>query len=235
MTQKTTKDLFELYLATDSRKDKKFSDIPTETKDDLNGNSDDVFKASKVKYVKRSTEHGYDPGDDIAAYEKSNKRKGTEPTSTYTQKLVATNEEVEQIDEISKKTLGSYVKKAAADIEDDAYFAGRESDPKKRPYDEWNPKKSDNRHKGINKAVNRLTKESTIDKFIENYVDGKVNQVPKRDLVESNIASMSKSTVDLLLNLFDSLDEENQLTFVEMSETQEGINEMLDFAIRGNI
>jgi hypothetical protein len=37
---------------------------------DANGNKDDVFKAKKVKPVKRAeTRHGYEVGDDVKAYE----------------------------------------------------------------------------------------------------------------------------------------------------------------------
>jgi len=43
---------------------------------DRNGNDDDVFKASKVKTVKRSTEHGYDPGDDEKIYEETDLEEG---------------------------------------------------------------------------------------------------------------------------------------------------------------
>lgn len=57
------------------------------------------------------------------------------------------SEEVEQIDEISKRTLGSYINRAAADIskQDKA----------------GNPEKGTKRLKNIIKATNRLTKEET--------------------------------------------------------------------------
>jgi len=68
-------------------------------------------------------------------------------------------EEIEQIDELSKKILGSYVKKAAKDIEDlssDAEFYGRNSQ-----YQEFDKTRAKirQRHAGVGKAVRRMTKE----------------------------------------------------------------------------
>jgi len=68
-------------------------------------------------------------------------------------------EEAEQIDELSKKTLGSYVKKAAKDIEDlssdsDFYLRGAAY----REFDKTRAKIRQ-RHAGVGKAVKRLTKE----------------------------------------------------------------------------
>lgn len=64
-------------------------------------------------------------------------------------------EEVEQIDEISKKTLGSYVKKAASDMASNAYALGAR-DPLKKP-GSW--EKAFKRKAGIEKASDKLTKE----------------------------------------------------------------------------
>jgi hypothetical protein len=70
-------------------------------------------------------------------------------------KVRATKEEVEQIDEISKKTLGSYIKKAKTDVAGQAYQLGAR-DPLK-PKASWS--KALGREKYIDKAVDRLTKE----------------------------------------------------------------------------
>ena len=66
----------------------------------------------------------------------------------------------EYLEEISKKTLGSYVKKAAQDAADRSFDHG---ESEKRQYepdadDEKEEKKLANRQKGIKRAVNRLTK-----------------------------------------------------------------------------
>ena len=68
------------------------------------------------------------------------------------------NEEVEQIDELSKATMGSYIKKAIPDAEHKEYW-GRADRPTKgqRQY----LKSAKNRRQGINKAIDKLTKEDT--------------------------------------------------------------------------
>ena len=63
-------------------------------------------------------------------------------------------EEVE-LDEISKKTIGSYVKKASSDMASNAYNLGAR-DPLKKP-GSWD--KAFKRKAGIEKATDRLTKE----------------------------------------------------------------------------
>jgi hypothetical protein len=67
-----------------------------------------------------------------------------------------TKEEIE-LDELSKKTLGSYVQRAADDMAGNAYAVGAK-DPQK-PTAGFG--KSFKRQKGIAKAVGRLTKEET--------------------------------------------------------------------------
>jgi hypothetical protein len=66
-------------------------------------------------------------------------------------------EEVEQIDELDKKTLGSYVKKSADDLTHIQRDIGHTSDMKSPEYKKLNKMRL-NRKTGINRAVNRLTK-----------------------------------------------------------------------------
>ena len=81
----------------------------------------------------------------------------TDEKGTVRHKSGAKNEEFEQLDELSKKTMGSYVKKAAKDIEKRSY------DQAELEADTWQsvPDKDDRidkRHKGIGRAVGKLTK-----------------------------------------------------------------------------
>jgi hypothetical protein len=74
-------------------------------------------------------------------------------------------EEVEQVDEISKKTLGSYVKKAQRDMSRSASSAmlhkqlAKDGDSTQDKYAKDATKDMVKRRKGIDKAVDRLTKE----------------------------------------------------------------------------
>jgi hypothetical protein len=75
------------------------------------------------------------------------------------------NEEVEELDELSKSTLGSYVKKAIRDKSDVAYEKGywdradRKDKPEKRLVRDKISDRKSWRDAGIKKAINRLTKE----------------------------------------------------------------------------
>ena len=84
-------------------------------------------------------------------------------------------EDVEQVDELSKTTLGNYVKKASKDGSMSAYWAGRDSS-KKSKVSKASVKKNDNiaakRIDGIEKATSRLTKED-----FEQMEEGKMGQL----------------------------------------------------------
>lgn len=75
--------------------------------------------------------------------------------ATSTAKKVA--EEVDQIDEISKQTVGSYIKKATDSVSDKSYSSGEKKlgDPRGMKLD----KEVEKRRSNIGKAVDRLTKE----------------------------------------------------------------------------
>jgi hypothetical protein len=90
-------------------------------------------------------------------------------TSTQRSLAKLRGEEVE-LDEISKKTLGSYVKKASSDMANNAYALGAR-DPLKKP-GSWN--KAFKRKAGIAKATDRLTKEEI-----------KLDEQTQYDLVEA--------------------------------------------------
>jgi hypothetical protein len=75
-----------------------------------------------------------------------------------------TNEEVEQVDEISKATMGRYINKAKDSIDNTSYRSGIKDGTaisSSTPYKSNNPleKKLTKRHKGISMAVKKLTKE----------------------------------------------------------------------------
>ena len=80
------------------------------------------------------------------------------------EKAKKTNEEVEGLDEISKKTMGRYINKAKDSIDMTSYRSGIKDGTaisSSTPYKSNNPleKKLSKRHKGIETAVKKLTKE----------------------------------------------------------------------------
>ena len=77
-------------------------------------------------------------------------------------------EETEQIDELDKKTIGSYAKKATKDLKWQQTM---------RPFD---AKRISNREKGIDKAIDKLTKEDVqIDELSKGLVARYANKVAK--------------------------------------------------------
>ena len=148
---KTIKSLFEIYKANNTKDDGKFTDVPVEKKSDESGNGDDVFKASNVKAVKRhegKDNHGYEAGEDNAAYEKANKKtaKDNYGESSYTQKLVSANEEVEQIDEISKSRPVGLAKAANKNLVGLRDGSVSKKIEKEKSYTQWS-KELEQKHK----------------------------------------------------------------------------------------
>ena len=82
-------------------------------------------------------------------------------------------EEVEQIDELSKKTLGSYTKQAARSYGWNAQGLqlSKDKEGEKRYGD-----KMSNRMRGISRAVNRLAKEETLDEISKEFALNYVNK-----------------------------------------------------------
>ena len=68
------------------------------------------------------------------------------------------SEEFEQLDELSKKTLGSYVKKASDSVMSHSGEAGYKLGAQEKGEGHDDYKKAWNRNKNIHKAVSKLTK-----------------------------------------------------------------------------
>ena len=70
-------------------------------------------------------------------------------------------EEIEQVNELKKSTLASYIRKASDDRTQDAYDVGRGASP-------WKGKKGLKRRQGISRAAGKLAKEETqIDEVLD--------------------------------------------------------------------
>jgi len=124
-----------------------------------------------------------------------------------------------ELDEISKKTLGSYVKKASDDMADNAYTLGAR-DPLK-PKGSWG--KSFKRRAGIAKATNRLTKESV--ELDEAFTVG------AEKLSDGSTVILKNQDADLLNNLFKDLNPANKKKMMKVAMTDKaGFDEILGFA-----
>ena len=90
----------------------------------------------------------------------------TDEKGTVRHKSGAKNEEFEQLDELSKGTMGSYVKKASKDVEKRSYSQGStDAEDAEIGYPGQTPKdkKIDKRQKGIGHAVKRLTRKEELE------------------------------------------------------------------------
>ncbi len=152
----------------------------------------------------------------------TNKRKAG--MNTALDKL--TKEEVEQIDELSRKTLSSYVKKAAGvahrntlpNAMRDRMTAANIGDK------EWykqSGRNADNRSKGIQRAADRLAKEDLDEAF----------KVGAMKLHDGSSVTLTRESVDSLNGLFHQLNSANKSKMEErMMSGKKGFQEILSFA-----
>jgi hypothetical protein len=99
-----------------------------------------------------------------ATYDKAERLRKNRETGIKTAVNKLTKEDIEQVDEISKKTMGRYINKAKDSIDMTSYRSGIKDGTaisSSTPYKSNNPleKKLSKRHKGIETAVKKLTKE----------------------------------------------------------------------------
>ena len=150
--------------------------------------------------------------------------------SDYMQSEIS--ESVEGLDELSKKTLGSYIKKAQGKQVDAGYaFA--------KSYGKDDKKENDairsvgNKSIGISRAVSKLTKEDVINNAIAKYATVDEANLPTREeRLVSKLDGLSEGHVNTLLTVFNSLNEDNQMKMLAAANTHEGIQNLLDFAIQ---
>ena len=97
----------------------------------------------------------------------------TDEKGTVRHKSGAKNEEFEQLDELSKGTMGSYVKKASKDVEKRSYSQGStDAEDAEIGYPGQTPKdkKIDKRQKGIGRAVGKLTRKEELESLRQAYL-----------------------------------------------------------------
>lgn len=133
-----------------------------------------------------------------------------------------------QLDELSKPLLGRYIQRAATSKSDAAHGVGLETgggalyNKLIRSYE----KKESKREKGIGKAVDRLT---------NGRYGVKESNEELNDLFSLSIEDLSENHQAVLVALYESLDLENQINLVESIQDEEGLDEVLDFALESNL
>jgi predicted transcriptional regulator len=134
---------------------------------------DEISSDMAHRYLKGKRERDYDISADgkssklkkPQSFAKMNKDVKSSMRALRTiEKSKKTNEETEQVDEVSKATMGRYINKAKDSIDMTSYRSGIKDGTaisSSTPYKSNNPleKKLTKRHKGISMAVKKLTKE----------------------------------------------------------------------------
>lgn len=270
---KTLNQFLEGYLKVKNPDEQKFVDKHVVAKhSDRNGNGDDVFKASKVKMDdRRKTRYGYNPGEDEKVYEelKGNQHKIDANKNgkidaedfKHLRKKKMYGEEAEQIDELSRATVGRYSMKAKSIADNEGgkdRTKGRELAGRKK----WGGTMS-----GVKPARVPATEETELDEkltaktpmgtYIKDFQKSDAPQfkgksqekrramaiaakltaerggkpLRKEEKLAELLGDLTESHRRTMLSVFDKLNESNQKKFLEACETPEGVESMLDFAI----
>jgi hypothetical protein len=130
-------------------------------------------------------------------------------------------EEVENLDELKKSTLGSYVKKASTNqIGNTAAVLANKNDSET----DRARKRMGNRMSGIAKATDRLTKEE-VEQIDEAFKIGAMK------LKDGSSVTLTRESVDALNGLFSQLNSANKSKMEErMMSGKKGFQEILSFA-----
>jgi hypothetical protein len=165
-----------------SAADLKASQTEEVSLDDAFEQIDEISSDMAHRYLKGKRERDYDISADGTSsklkkpqsFAKMNKdMKSTARALKTIEKAKKTNEEVEELDEVSKGTLGRYINKAKDSIDTASYRQGHKEahGSSSKPLE----KKLSKRHKGIETAVNKLTKEEQD--FIDSLNDADIEQI----------------------------------------------------------
>lgn len=185
---------------------------------------DEISSDMAYRYLKGKRERDYD----ISADGKSSKLKKPQSfgkmnkdmkstaralrTIEKAEKAKKTNEEVEELDEVSKETLGRYINKAKDSIDTASYRQGHKEahGSSSRPLE----KKLSKRHKGIETAVKKLTKEDSeqIDELSKDTMGRYINK-----------AATKMGSQGVTAGLKIAADEKSSKNFKDMGKREKGI------------
>lgn len=191
----------------------------------------DAFKKIKEKKVNEAKEPWMGKDLDKPAYlrkkEYEDNKKDAE--AVMQPKLKRVKEDLD-LHEISKDTIGRYINKASSDMAFRAYKTGQKDIVE--PGLTLRTRKERKRGEGIARAVKKLTTEDIADSFISRYVKEN-NQSSLEDIFVNRLieANVNENDIYKLLEVFDSLDNKNKFEMLALSEDEDMIDDLIDFAI----
>ena len=80
-----------------------------------------------------------------------------------------------------------------------------------------------------------VTKESIIDNVFDTYITPRVSQIDPDGTLSENISALPTRSQEMIYDLYESLDAVNRSALVNLSETVDGINQIIDFILTGGI
>ncbi len=173
------------------------------------GNTEAGQKALKAVH-KRAVERLVDMGrkvkspediDDMKVSKAFKTVKGSYKRSYGKDPFYAVKEDIEQVDEISKQTLGSYISKSADKAREHGFYGGVAFTKGNLKQSDYHAKKELKRTQGLNKAVNRLTKEDIeqVDELSRGKLVGYIEKASKTKGAEAvaRIAGIKKAAQKL--------------------------------------
>ena len=198
---------------------------------------DEISQATKDRYIQKAQDsHSY-----AAAHRREAQSTGDKKTEGDMTRMMkkrnqgmsrAFGESAEQIDELSKKTLGSYIKKASVNAvnkakESEKHYAATEHEDDVDTHNYHVVKsskaadKASNRLAGIRRATNRLTKEDLDEAF----------KVGSMKLHDGSSVTLTRESADVLNGLFNQLNSGNKSKMEErLMSSSKGFSEILSFA-----
>jgi predicted DNA-binding protein (UPF0251 family) len=189
--------------------------------DDAFEQIDEISSDMAHRYLKGKRERDYDISADGTSsklkkpqsFGKMNKdMKSTARALRTIEKAKKTNEEVEELDEISKATMGRYINKAKDSIDMASYRQGHKEahGSSSKPLE----KKLTKRHKGIETAVKKLTKEDAeqIDELSKDTMGRYINK-----------AATKMGSQGVTAGLKIAADEKSSKNFKDMGKREKGI------------
>jgi hypothetical protein len=167
---------------------------------------------------------------------------------TKTKGLPTHKEEVEQVDELSKATLGSYIKKAATDVATNSAATGRHAErsnkiadhqKKTGDYSKDSERRKDSktadkafdkswkRRQGINKATDKLTKEDVqVDEVLDTNIKKFAYLMKAKKSIKNSDPNDVKQANDIANRTIGAKRLMNKLTKKKVSEGVEQVNEL---------
>ena len=141
------------------------------------------------------------------------RKPGSEGAPTAADFKASANEEVEQVDEVSKATLGRYINKAKDSVDLTAWRQGYKEAGAGNPSKQLE-KKLSKRHKGIETAVKKLTKEDAeqIDELSKGTMGRYINK-----------AATKMGSQGVTAGLKIAADEKSSKNFKDMGKREKGI------------